>query len=50
MNWLNFIGFFIIGFVLLLTVLFIFVCVFDRMLEEQFNLDEREEWNAEEPK
>ena len=48
MNWLNTIGFFVIGIVLVFTVLFIIVCVFDRMMEESFKLEKRDEWNTEE--
>ena len=48
MNWLNFIGFFVIGIVLVFTVLFVVVCVFDRMMEESFKLEKRDEWNTEE--
>jgi uncharacterized membrane protein len=48
MNWVNFIGFFIIAMVIVFTVLFIIVCVFDRMMDEHFKLEERDEWNSEE--
>ena len=48
MNWLNIIGFFIIGFVILFAVLFLIVCAFDRFMEGQFKLDERDEWCSEE--
>lgn len=48
MNWLNVIGFFIIGFVILFAILFLIVCVFDRCMEGQFKLDERDEWCSEE--
>ena len=48
MNWLNFIGFFVIGIVLVFTVLFIIFCVFDRMMDEHFKLEERGEWDSEE--
>ena len=48
MNWLNFIGFFVIGIVIVFTVLFVIVCVFDRMMEEHFKLEKRDEWNSEE--
>ena len=47
MNWLNVIGFFIIGFVILFAVLFFIVCAFDRFMEGQFKLDERDEWCSE---
>lgn len=50
MSWLNFIGFFVIGFVFVFTVLFIIVCVFDRTMDEHFKLEKRNEWNAEEIK
>jgi flagellar biosynthesis/type III secretory pathway M-ring protein FliF/YscJ len=48
MNWLNVIGFFVIGIVLVFIVLFVIVCVFDRMMEENFKLEKRDEWNTEE--
>jgi Na+-transporting methylmalonyl-CoA/oxaloacetate decarboxylase gamma subunit len=48
MNWLNAIGFFVIGIVFVFTVLFIIVCVFDRMMDKHFELEERDEWNSEE--
>lgn len=48
MNWLNFIGFFIIGIILVFTVLFVIVCVFDKMMEESFKLEKRDVWNTEE--
>ena len=48
MNWLNFIGFFIIGFVLSFTVLFIIVCIFDKMIDEHFKLEKHDEWSSEE--
>ena len=48
MNWLNAIGFFVISIVLVFTVLFIIVCVFDRIMEESFKLEKRDEWNTEE--
>jgi Na+-transporting methylmalonyl-CoA/oxaloacetate decarboxylase gamma subunit len=48
MNLLNAIGFFVIGIVLVFTVLFVVVCVFDRMMEESFKLEKRDEWNTEE--
>ena len=48
MNWLNFIGFFIVGFVILFAILFLIVCAFDRFMESQFKLDERDEWYSEE--
>ena len=48
MNWLNVIGFFVIGIVLVFTVLFVVVCVFDRVMEESFKLEKRDEWNTEE--
>ena len=48
MNWLNVIGFFIIGIVLVFTVLFVVVCVFDRIMDEHFKLEEHDEWNSEE--
>ena len=48
MSWLNFIGFFVIGIIFVFTVLFVIVCVFDRMMEENFKLEKRDEWNAEE--
>ena len=48
MNWLNVIGFFVIGIVLVFTVLFVVVCVFDRMMEESFKLEKRDGWNTEE--
>jgi uncharacterized membrane protein len=48
MNWLNFVGFFVIGIVLIFTMLFIIVCVFDRMMEESFKLEKSDEWNTKE--
>ena len=48
MNWLNVIGFFAIGIVLVFIVLFVIVCIFDRMMEENFKLEKRDEWNTEE--
>lgn len=48
MNWLNFIGFFIIGFVILFAILFFVVCAFDSFMEGQFKLEERDEWSSEE--
>ena len=48
MNWLNAIGFFIIGIVFVFTVLFVIVCVFDRIMDENFKLEERDEWCSEE--
>ena len=48
MNWLNFILFFAIGVAFAFTLLFIFVCVFDRMMDKCFKLEKRDEWNTEE--
>ena len=48
MNWLNVIGFFIAGLVILFAILFLIVCAFDRFMESQFKLDERDEWYSEE--
>jgi hypothetical protein len=45
MNWLNVIGFCIIGIVFVFTVLFIIVCVFDKIMDEHFKLEECDEWN-----
>ena len=48
MSWLSVIGFFVIGIVFVFTVLFIIVCVFDKMMEKHFELVERDEQNSEE--
>ena len=48
MNWSDGIGFSIIGFVVVFTVLFITVCVFDEMMEKSLKLEEHDGWDAEE--
>lgn len=47
MDWLSIIGFSIIGFVLVFTVLFIIVCVFDEMMEKSLKSEGRDECNSE---
>ena len=48
MDWLNIIGFLIIGFGAVFAVLFIIFCVFDKIFEKSLKLEEHDEWNAEE--
>lgn len=48
MDWLNIIGFSIIGFVTVFAVLFIIVCVFDEMMEKSLKSEEHDECNSEE--
>ena len=48
MTCLDIICFFVFGFLAVLTVLFIIVCVFDEMMEKSLKLEEHDGWNAEE--
>ena len=48
MNWSDVIGFSIIGFVVVFTVLFITVCVFDEMMEKSLKSEGCDECNSEE--
>ena len=48
MSWLNIIGFSIIGFITVFTVLFIVVCVFDEIMEKSLKLEGHDECNSEE--
>lgn len=48
MDWLSIIGFSIIGFVLVFTVLFITFCVFDEMMEKSLKPEGRDELHSEE--
>ena len=48
MTCLNILSFFVFGFIVVLNILFIIVCIFDEKKGKSSKLEEHDGWNAEE--